>query len=275
MVDPEELRAQDERSTAPPGWSTPAGPAARAVPPPAGAPGSSWALFAQTMLLVGGFALVLLAGIVAGRGGNPITGTALFIGGGCMLLMAVIAHVLTRGVAGALWITASLFVIGLGLGPRPMRGTSQRLAGEASAPASQIADAGPSLFAIHAIGIAITITFAAALYGALRAPRDEESWTLTLSIGAVGALIVAWLYALTTHGPPAGLSVLIGGLSGALVVAQFVRLRETVTTRDPVWFATHVIVLMVSVLATRGSATGLGRAGGPTARPAPGAFRKL
>lgn len=265
MDDHADLFDEPPGSVAPPGWTPGAAASSQApTPRPVLAPPASpptvrptWALFAQTMLLFGTFAVLLVGGAIAGAGGDPLTGLGLFAGGFAMLLASVAIHHLRRGSTGALWIGASFGLIGLGTGMR-------------FDPSNEVFAAA----VMSSVGVTITIVFGAALAGALAA--RQESWTLTLSIGACGATVLAWLVAYSEYGPPSSFGALAGALCGALAVTLFLAARERAPDRDAVWLATHVLVLMFAVLVARGGAGAvLGRSGGPTARPKVGAFRKL
>jgi modulator of FtsH protease len=128
------------------------------------------------------------------------------------------------------WLYATAFVIGLGIGPT----------------IAYYADTQSSAIVQAAGGTALTVAGMGALGFALS--KDLAPWMRPLSIAVFGLILVSIVLLIFSGGALSPfISLLIYGLSAALIMVDFNYLRKHGTGDDTVWLATGIFVSIVNI----------------------------
>jgi modulator of FtsH protease len=175
----------------------------------------------------------LALGTVLGK--DLSRGTALvlsFVGFGMLMISSFAGARFRVGTFAIGWLYATALVIGLGLGP-----TIQ-----------YYASAQPNAVAQAAGGTALTVLGMGALGFAMS--KDLAPWIRPLSLVVFGLIVVSLV--LLVFGGLGGalspvISLLIFGLSAALIMVYFNYLRKHGTADDTVWLATGIFVGIVNI----------------------------
>jgi len=187
-------------------------------------------LLGQVMFLVAVALGFCALGTLLGR--DLALGTARicsFAGFG-MLLVASFAGARFRVGAFAMgWLFATALVIGLGLGPV----------------IAYYASVEPSALTQAFAGTAATVAGAGALGFALS--KDLAPWIRPLSLIVFAACVGTIIWSLAAGTVPVFVSILIYGLSAALIVVDFNYLRKHGTENDAIWLATGIFVSIVNI----------------------------
>ena len=190
-------------------------------------------LLGQVMFLVAVAIGALALGTVIGKDLSRGTALALSLGGFGMLMISSFGGQRFRvGTFAIGWLYATAFVIGLGLGPT----------------INYYASAQPDAIAQAAGGTALTVAGMGALGFAMS--KDLAPWMRPLSLVVFGLIIVSLV--LLVFGGLGGalspvISLLIFGLSAALIMVDFNYLRKHGTADDTVWLATGIFVSIVNI----------------------------
>jgi FtsH-binding integral membrane protein len=190
-------------------------------------------LLGQVMFLVAIAIGFLALGTVLGKDLSRGTALALSLGGFGMLMISSFAGARFRvGTFAIGWLYATALVIGLGLGPT----------------INYYASAQPDAIAQAAGGTALTVAGMGALGFAMS--KDLAPWMRPLSLVVFGLIIVSLV--LLVFGGLGGalspvISLLIFGLSAALIMVDFNYLRKHGTADDTVWLATGIFVSIVNI----------------------------
>jgi modulator of FtsH protease len=192
---------------------------------------STTRLLGQVMFLVAIAIGFLALGTVLGKDLSRGAALACTLGGFGMLMVASFAGARFRvGTFAIGWLYATAFVIGLGLGPT----------------IAYYASAQPSAIAQAAGGTALTVLGMGAL--GLTMSKDLAPWMRPLSL-AVFALVIVSIVLLVFSGGALSpwISLLIYGISAALIMVDFNYLRKHATEDDTVWLATGIFVSIVNI----------------------------
>ncbi len=196
----------------------------------AGAAVSTATILGRTLFLVAVAIGFLTLGTVIGTDLAPGTALICSFGGLGMLLIASFGGERFRVGAFAIgWLYALALLIGLGLGPTIAYFTASQ----------------PGILTQAAGGTALTVLGMGALGFTLS--KDLARWMRPLSILvliAVGVSIV--MLVVGAAGSPI-LSLLIYGLSAALILVNFNFLRKRAGENDVVWLATGIFVSIVNI----------------------------
>ncbi len=196
----------------------------------AGAAVSTATILGRTLFLVAVAIGFLTLGTVIGKDLAPGTALICSFGGLGMLLIASFGGERFRvGAFGIGWLYALALLIGLGLGPTIAYFTASQ----------------PGILTQAAGGTALTVLGMGALGFTLS--KDLARWMRPLSILvliAVGVSIV--MLVVGAAGSPI-LSLLIYGLSAALILVNFNFLRKRAGENDVVWLATGIFVSIVNI----------------------------
>jgi modulator of FtsH protease len=190
-------------------------------------------LLGQVMFLVAIAIGFLALGTVLGKDLSRGTALALSLGGFGMLMISSFAGARFRvGTFAIGWLYATALVIGLGLGPT----------------INYYASAQPDAIAQAAGGTALTVAGMGALGFAMS--KDLAPWMRPLSLVVFGLIVVSLV--LLVFGGIGGalspvISLLIFGLSAALIMVDFNYLRKHGTADDTVWLATGIFVSIVNI----------------------------
>jgi modulator of FtsH protease len=155
-----------------------------------------------------------------------------FVGFGMLMISSFAGARFRVGTFAIGWLYATALVIGLGLGP-----TIQ-----------YYASAQPNAVAQAAGGTALTVLGMGALGFAMS--KDLAPWIRPLSLVVFGLIVVSLV--LLVFGGLGGalspvISLLIFGLSAALIMVYFNYLRKHGTADDTVWLATGIFVGIVNI----------------------------
>jgi FtsH-binding integral membrane protein len=127
------------------------------------------------------------------------------------------------------WLFGTSLVIGLGLGPwLAYAASNEQHAFTQAAAATALVVVG-----MGALGFATS--------------KDLARWMRPLSIIVFGAVLVSFVMVLFASGGNPILSIVIGGLSAALIAVDFNYLRKHGTEADAVWLATGIFVSIVNI----------------------------
>ncbi len=190
-------------------------------------------LLGQVMFLVAVAIGFLALGAVVGKDLSRGAGIAFSVGGFAMLMIAAFGGTRFRiGTFAVGWLYATAFVIGLGIGPT----------------IAYYADTQSSAIVQAAGGTALTVAGMGALGFALS--KDLAPWMRPLSLVVFGLIVVSIVMLL--FGGIGGalspvISLLIFGLSAALIMVDFNYLRKHGTADDTVWLATGIFVSIVNI----------------------------
>jgi modulator of FtsH protease len=190
-------------------------------------------LLGQVMFLVAVAIGALALGTFIGKDLSRGTALILSLGGFGMLMISSFGGQRFRvGTFAIGWLYATAFVLGLGLGPT----------------INYYASAQPDAIAQAAGGTALTVAGMGALGFAMS--KDLAPWMRPLSLVVFGLIIVSLV--LLVFGGLGGalspvISLLIFGLSAALIMVDFNYLRKHGTADDTVWLATGIFVSIVNI----------------------------
>ncbi|MEA2445823.1 MAG: uncharacterized protein QOJ12_3115 [Thermoleophilales bacterium] len=190
-------------------------------------------LLGQVMFLVAVAIGALALGTVIGKDLARGTALILSLGGFGMLMISSFGGARFRvGMFAIGWLYATAFILGLGLGPT----------------INYYASAQPDAIAQAAGGTALTVAGMGALGFAMS--KDLAPWMRPLSLVVFGLIIVSLV--LLVFGGLGGalspvISLLIFGLSAALIMVDFNYLRKHGTADDTVWLATGIFVSIVNI----------------------------
>jgi modulator of FtsH protease len=188
-------------------------------------------LLGQVMFLVAIAIGFLALGAVVGQDLSRGAALACTIGGFGMLMISAFGGVRFRiGAFAVGWLYATAFVIGLGIGPT--------IAYYTAADSSALVQA--------AGGTALTVAGMGALGLALS--KDLAPWMRPLSIAVFALVIVSVVLLIFSGGALSPwISLLIYGISAALIMVDFNYLRKHGTEDDTVWLATGIFVSIVNI----------------------------
>ena len=188
------------------------------------------ALLGQVMFLVGLAIGFLALGSYIGR--DLAIGTARvlsFAGFGMLLVSSFAGQRFRVGPFAIGWLFGTSLVIGLGLGPwLSYAASNEQHAFTQAAAATALVVVG-----MGALGFATS--------------KDLARWMRPLSIIVFGAVLVSFVLVLFASGGNPIISIVIGGLSAALIAVDFNYLRKHGTEADAVWLATGIFVSIVNI----------------------------
>jgi modulator of FtsH protease len=188
------------------------------------------ALLGQVMFMVGLAIGFLALGSYIGR--DLAIGTARvlsFAGFGMLMVSSFAGQRFRVGPFAIGWLFGTSLVIGLGLGPW----LSYAAANQQHAFTQAAAATGLIVVGMGALGFATS--------------KDLARWMRPLSIIVFGAVIVSFVMVLFASGGNPVLSIVIAGLSAALIAVDFNYLRKHGTEADAVWLATGIFVSIVNI----------------------------
>jgi len=191
---------------------------------------SATKLLGQVMFLVAVALAFAALGTWLGR--DLAVGTARilsFAGFGMLLVSSFAGERFRIGSFAMFWLFATALVIGLGLGPV--------IAYFATVQTSALTQA----FA----GTAATVAGAGAL--GFFMSKDLAPWMRPLSLIVFAACVGTIIWSLAAGTVPIFVSILIYGLSAALIVVDFNYLRKHGTENDAIWLATGIFVSIVNI----------------------------
>lgn len=197
---------------------------------PAGARASTATIFGQVMFLVAIAIGFLALGTYVGR--DLAYGTARilsFAGFGMLLISGFGGERFRVGPFALVWLFATALVIGLGLGPILYLMIEEN-------PAAVTQAAGGTALIVAAMG---SLGFVLS--------KDLAAWMRPLSFLVFGAVIVSLVMVLFTSGGNPIISLVILGLSAALIVVDFNYVRKHATEDDVIWLATGIFVSIVNI----------------------------
>lgn len=187
-------------------------------------------LLGQVMFLV---AIAIGFTVVGSYVGRELSlGTARicgFAGFGMLLVSAFAGERLRVGPIAIGWLYATALMIGLGLGPV----LAYFVAND------------PSTITQAAGGTALIVLGMGALGFCLS--KDLAAWMRPLSFLVFGAVIVSFVLVMFSSGGNPIVSIIIGGLSAALITVDFNYLRKHGTEADAVWLATGIFVSIINI----------------------------
>lgn len=197
---------------------------------PAGARASTATIFGQVMFLVA-FAIAFLAvGSYIGRDLSYGTARILsFAGFGMLLVSSFAGQAFRTGPFALVWLFATSLMIGLGLGPV----------------LAYFVENDPAVVTQAAGGTALIVAGMGSLGFALS--KDLAPWMRPLSFLVFGAVIVSLVLVLFTTGANPLISIIILGLSAALIMVDFNYVRKHATEDDVIWLATGIFVSIVNI----------------------------
>src|SRR3954471_19225360 len=188
------------------------------------------ALLGQVMFLVGIAIAFTALGTYVGRALALGTARVIsFVGFGMLLVSSFAGERFRVGPFAMGWLFATATAIGLGLGPV--------IAYFATVDEAALTQA----FA----GTAATVAGAGALGFALS--KDLAPWIRPLSLIVFAACVGTIIWSLAAGTVPVFVSILIYGLSAALIVVDFNYLRKHGTENDAIWLATGIFVSIVNI----------------------------
>jgi modulator of FtsH protease len=198
----------------------------------AGAPSqvSTATIFGRVMFLVGVAIAFLALGTVIGKDLAP--GTAMicsFAGLGMLLIASFGGERFRVGSFAIGWLYALALLIGLGLGPTIAYFTANQ----------------PGILTQAAGGTALTVVGMGALGFTLS--KDLARWIRPLSILVLIAVVVSIVMLVIGAGGSPIVSLIIYGLSAALILVNFNFLRKRAGESDVVWLATGIFVSIVNI----------------------------
>ena len=197
---------------------------------PAGARASTATIFGQVMFLVAIAIGFLALGTYVGR--DLAYGTARilsFAGFGMLLISGFGGERFRVGPFALVWLFATALVIGLGLGPILYLMIEEN-------PAAVTQAAGGTALIVAAMG---SLGFVLS--------KDLAAWMRPLSFLVFAAVIVSLVMVLFTSGGNPIISLVILGLSAALIVVDFNYVRKHATEDDVIWLATGIFVSIVNI----------------------------
>lgn len=196
----------------------------------AGAAVSTATILGRTLFLVAVAIGFLTVGTVVGKDLAPGTALICSFGGLGMLLIASFGGERFRvGMFAIGWLYALALLIGLGLGPTIAYFTANQ----------------PGILTQAAGGTALTVLGMGALGFTLS--KDLARWMRPLSILVLIAVVVSIVMLVTGAAGSPILSLVIYGLSAALILVNFNFLRKRAGENDVVWLATGIFVSIVNI----------------------------
>jgi modulator of FtsH protease len=152
-----------------------------------------------------------------------------FVGFGMLLVSSFAGARFRVGPFAMAWLFATATAIGLGLGPV----------------IAYFSTVQPDALTQAAAGTAATVAGCGALGFALS--PDLARWIRPLSIIVFAACVGTIIWTLAAGTVPVVVSLLIYGLSAALIVVDFNYLRKHATEDDTIWLATGIFVSIVNI----------------------------
>lgn len=186
-------------------------------------------LLGQVMFLVAVAIAFMALGTFMGRHLAFGTARILSFAGFGMLMVSAFVPRLRVGTVAIGWLYATALMIGLGLGPV----------------IAYFAANEPATITQAAGGTALTVAGMGALGFALS--KDLAPYMRPLSLLVFGAVIVSIGLMLFTSGANPIISIIIYGLSAALIAVDFNYLRKHGGEDDVVWLATGIFVSIVNI----------------------------
>jgi FtsH-binding integral membrane protein len=196
----------------------------------AGAAVSTATILGRTLFLVAVAIGFLTLGTVIGKDLAPGTALICSFGGLGMLLIASFGGERFRvGMFAIGWLYALALLIGLGLGPTIAYFTANQ----------------PGILTQAAGGTALTVLGMGALGFTLS--KDLARWMRPLSILVLIAVVVSIVMLVIGAAGSPILSLIIYGLSAALILVNFNFLRKRAGENDVVWLATGIFVSIINI----------------------------
>ena len=192
---------------------------------------SATTIFGQVMFLVGITLGFLAIGAYAGRDLEPGTAMILsFVAIGMLFAQSFISA-LRYGALGIGWLLTIGLIMGIGLGPT----------------LTYYLEAQPDAFVQAAGGTALIVLMMGA-WG-LATSKDLASWIRPLSFAMLGLFAVSLIGLFFAPGIAANpiFSLLVIGVSSALLVVYFNYLKKHADEDDVVWLATGIFVAIVNL----------------------------
>jgi len=190
---------------------------------------STTALFGQVMFLVGVSIGFTALGSVVGRDMSYGTARVLgFVAIGMLFAQSFVAP-LRRGAAGLTWLFGLSLILGLSLGPV----------------IAYYSSADPAAVTQAAGGTAL-ITLAMGAWG-LSTSKDYAKWLRPLSLVMLGLFAVSLLLLLFGAAGNPLFSLIVLGVSAALLVVDFNYIRRHADEDDVIWLATGIYVSVVNI----------------------------
>ena len=152
-----------------------------------------------------------------------------FVGFGMLLVSSFAGERFRVGSFAIFWLFATSLVIGLGLGPV----LAYYVANDASA-------------LTEAAGATALIVLGMGSLGFFMS-KDLAPWIRPLSLIVFAACVGTIIWSLAAGTVPVFVSILIYGLSAALIVVDFNYLRKHGTENDAIWLATGIFVSIVNI----------------------------
>ena len=152
-----------------------------------------------------------------------------FVGFGMLLVSSFAGERFRVGAFAMGWLFATATAIGLGLGPV----------------IAYFATVNETALTQAAAGTAATVAGCGALGLALS--KDLARWMRPLSLIVFAACVGTVVWTLAAGTVPVVVSLLIYGLSAALIVVDFNYLRKHATEDDAIWLATGIFVSIVNI----------------------------
>jgi FtsH-binding integral membrane protein len=191
---------------------------------------STATLFGQVMFLVGIALGFLVLGSVIGRDLSFGTARVLsFAGFGMLLVSSFAGQAFRVGAFAMAWLFATALMIGLGLGPV----------------LAYFVENDPATVTQAAGGTAlVTVGMGAAGFAM---SKDLVRWMRPLSYAVLAAVLVSLVLVLFAAGGSPIISLIILGLSAALLLVDFNYLRLHAEEDDAIWLATGIFVSIVNI----------------------------
>jgi modulator of FtsH protease len=188
-------------------------------------------LLGQVLSLVAVAIGFLALGAVVGKDLSQGAGLAFTFGGFGMLMISSFGGARFRvGTFAIGWLYATALVIGLGIAPT----------------IAYYADTQSSAITQAAGGTALTVLGMGALGFAMS--KDLAPWMRPLSLAVFGLVLVSIVLLVVSGGALSPfISLLIYGISAALIMVDFNYLRKHGTADDTVWLATGIFISIVNI----------------------------
>jgi modulator of FtsH protease len=192
---------------------------------------SSATIMGQVLFLVGAAIGLCALGTVLGRDLSPGTAQVLSFAGLGMLIAQNFIRPLRYGPLGIGWLAALAALIGFGLGPT--------INAYATVDPSGLTTA-VSLTALTVVGMGAA---------GFAWSKDVSGWARPLSMIVLGAVVIS-IIGIVVGGLGAlspVLSIVILGVSAALILVYFNYMRKHATEDDVVWLATGIFVSIINI----------------------------
>jgi len=196
----------------------------------AGARAGTATLLGQVMFLVGVALAFATLGTVIGHDLSGGAALGCFLGGvGMLFVQGWLGERFRVGAIAIGWLYTAALLIGLGLGPS----------------LGYLIENDPTVVTQAAGSTALIVVGMGALGFSLS--KDLAAWMRPLSIIVFIAVIVSFVLLIAGSGGNPILSIIIGGISAALITVYFNYLRKHATEDDAVWLATGIFVGIVNI----------------------------